>query len=279
MTTNTTGRILLLEPAIPRDKVPPEMIIIPGGPFLMGSPPEEGNPDEHPQRIVWLPDFAIDRFPVTNRDFSAFIEDGGYQRRELWDPEGWLWAHWGGHRAPFWWWGDPENGEVPIPAGPDFPDHPVIGVTWYEAAAYARWAGKRLPTEAEWEKAARGTDGRRYPWGNIFDPRCANTREGGSGTLEPVGARPAGASPYGVMDMAGNCFEWCLDWYDPRAYQLLPDKAPVMLESRWGWRKICRGGAFDYPAEGARCAHRAYYQAKLASVIGFRCAVSILPES
>lgn len=264
---------------LPIDRVPERMVVIPSGLFLQGSPEGAGNRDEQPQRAVYLPTFAIDRFPVTNREFAAFAEDGGYQRRELWDPDGWLWAHWGGHRGPFWWWGDPEGGPAPIPAGPDFPDHPVVGITWFEAEAYARWARKRLPTEAEWEKAARGTDERQFPWGQTFDPAMANTREGGSGTLEPVGSRPRGASPYGVLDLAGNCFEWCADWYEPNAYQLLPAHAPVLHETHRKGRKVCRGGAFDYPSEGARCAHRAYYQPKWAAVIGFRCAISLAGES
>jgi iron(II)-dependent oxidoreductase len=259
----------------PPAAAPPSTVAVPAGPFLRGSPEDEGNPDERPLRTVWLGAFAIDRLPVTNREFAAFIEDGGYRRPELWRREGWSWAHWGGHRGPFWWWGDPESGQAPLPAGPGFPDHPVVGVTWYEADAYARWAGKRLPTEAEWEKAARGDDGRRFPWGEEFDPARANTREGGSGTLEPVGARPGNVSPYGALDMAGNCFEWCLDRYDPGAYALLPDRDPRLEEGARPGRHVCRGGAFDYPSDGARCAHRAYYQARWASVIGFRCALNL----
>jgi iron(II)-dependent oxidoreductase len=250
-------------------------VAVPDGPFPRGSPEGEGNPDERPRRTVWLSAFAIDRLPVTNRDFAAFVDDGGYRRPELWRTDGWSWAHWGGHRGPFWWWGDPEGGPAPLPSGPAFPDHPVVGVTWYEADAYARWAGKRLPTEAEWEKAARGADGRRFPWGDVFDPARVNTRDGGSGLLEPVGVRPGNASPYGALDMAGNCFEWCLDWYDPDAYARLPDRDPTLAEGPGRGRKVCRGGAFDYPSDGARCAHRAYYQTRWAAVIGFRCAVSL----
>jgi gamma-glutamyl hercynylcysteine S-oxide synthase len=257
--------------------VPRGMLLIPAGEFVQGSPPDEGNPDERPARQVWLPDYAIDRLPVTNRLYAEFIEDGGYQKPELWEADGWLWAHWGGHRGPFWWWGEPEGGKSPIPAGPSFPDHPVVGLTWYEADAYARWAGKRLPSEAEWEKAARGVAGRRYPWGDDFDPSRANTREGGSGTLEPVGARPGGASPFGALDVAGNCFEWCADWYAPNAYQLAETRGSAPVETPPKGRKVCRGGAFDYPADGARCAHRAYYQAKWAAMIGFRCALSLTP--
>jgi len=251
------------------------MVAIPAGDFVRGSQSGEGNPDERPQRSISLSAFAVDRLPVTNRDFARFIDDGGYRRPELWQREGWFWSHWGGHRGPFWWWGDPEGGAAPVPAGPEFPEHPVVGVTWYEADAYARWAGKRLPTEAEWEKASRGTDGRRFPWGDAFDPERANTREGGRGTLEPVGARTGNVSPYGVHDLAGNCFEWCLDWYDADAYGLLPTDNPRLEQGTRRRRKVCRGGAFDYPADGARCAHRAYYQTKWAAMIGFRCAVSL----
>ncbi len=251
------------------------MVLVSGGVFLQGSPHGVGNPDEHPQREVWLDSFAIDRLPVTNRQFQCFIDDGGYQRRELWNEDGWSWAHWGGHRAPFWWWGEPDGGPAPLPSGPDYPEHPVVGVTWFEADAYTRWSGKRMPTEAEWEKAARGSDGRCFPWGEQFDARYANTRDGSIGTLEHVGARPGQASPYGVLDMAGNCFNWCLDWYDPVAFHHLPTHNPVSLAMPRHKRRVCRGGAYDYPADGARCAFRAYYMPHWAAVIGIRGVLSI----
>ena len=176
-----------------------DMILIPSGAFLMGTPRETIRKlserfgyhpswfeSEAPQREVELPAYKIDRVPVTNRMYHAFCVSTG-------------------HAVPRHWKGDHP--------GKDLLDHPVCSVNHADAKAYARWAGKRLPTEAEWEKAARGTEGRMYPWGNKFDPEaCCWERSGTDGrTTDPVDAHPSGASPYGLLDMAGNLFEWCQD--------------------------------------------------------------------
>lgn len=148
------------------------MVLVPEGEFLCG-----------PDRVkISLPAFYIDRFPVTNADYKRFVQATRHE-----EP-----AHW---RRGTW----PEGKA----------DHPVVQASWESAAAYARWAGKRLPTEEEWEKAARGTDGRLYPWGNAFDPAKCNSSEGGIWDTTPVGKySPAGDSPYGAADMAGNVWEW-----------------------------------------------------------------------
>jgi formylglycine-generating enzyme required for sulfatase activity len=224
-----------------------------------------------------VPPFRLGSRLVTCGEYLDFVRDRGYATPSLWLSDGWTAVQEQRWRTPLYWedrdgqpWHYTLGGMRPVD-----PAEPVCHVSFYEADAYARWAGKRLPTEAEWEKAARGTDGRRFPWGHGFDPARANTRDGGSGTLEPVGARPGGASPYGLLDLAGNCFEWCLDWYDPGAYRRSPERDPRPEADQRGRRKVCRGGAFDYPSDGARCAHRAYYQSRWAALIGLRCALSL----
>jgi len=180
------------------------MVSIPAGPFLMGTTEGEAArlareyghhvswlSGEGPQRTVELAAYRIDRYPVTNRRFSAFCKAAGYAAR----------PHWQG----------PEPPEHLL-------DHPVVFVDKADAEAYAQWAGKRLPTEAQWEKAARGTAGRLFPWGNEFVPEACQWDPGGDvrqlGTA-PVTAHPRGASPYGVMDLAGNAAEWCADGPGP----------------------------------------------------------------
>lgn len=170
---------------------PNEMILIPAGKFIMGT--DIRFPDEGPQHTVYLPAFYIDKYEVTNGQYKKFIDA----------------TH---RRSPT----DFVNRTYPQGTV----DHPVTFVSWYDAKAYCKWAGKRLPTEAEREKAARGTDGRMFPWGNEFDVNAANTpmrwnvlhMEGGT---TPVEAFPSGVSPYGVYDMSGNVWEWTSSWYEP----------------------------------------------------------------
>ena len=162
-------------PAGGREISQPEMILIPAGWFLLGSDQWDG--DEGPGQRIYLPAYSIARTEVTNRQYRAF------------DP------------AP------------QFPPGEE--DHPVTNVTWAEAEAYARWAGKRLPAEWEWEKAARGTDGRRYPWGDDRRPTWANTNAAGLGGTAPAGSFPRDVSPFGLLDTVGNVAEWTASWYRP----------------------------------------------------------------
>ena len=165
------------------------MIEIPAGPFVMGQ--DDGDREDRPAHEVDLPAYEIDKFEVTNADFAAFVEATGYESD--------------GEKLEKKYWRDS------FTEGKE--NHPVVRVTWNDAVAYCEWAGKRLPTEAEWEKAARGTDALRYPWGNEWDPSRANVKETGLRSTAVVGSFGAGASPSGVEDMAGNVWEWTGDWY------------------------------------------------------------------
>ena len=153
-------------------KPPDNMILIPAGEFVMGTDSEQANADQKPAHRVYLEAFYIDKYEVTNAQYEEFILAGGYKKRKFWTEEGWAFIQ---KERFFYIYPSRETYHIdtPLAYGDNIvstaPDHPVIGVSWYEANAYARWAGKRLPTEAEWEKAARGTDQRIYPWGNEMD--------------------------------------------------------------------------------------------------------------
>lgn len=176
------------------------MVLIPAGEFIMGTSRTDPDKthlkigtvkplylDQHPERRVYLEAYYIDQFEVTNREYKAFVESTEF-------PE--LPGHW-------------EEGTYPEGKG----DLPVTNVTWQEALAYALWAGKRLPTEAQWEKAARGTDGRLFPWGNEYRKGWANSGVDGAKSLVPGGRYPKDVSPYNVFDLGGNVMEWTLSWY------------------------------------------------------------------
>ncbi|MBN1218981.1 MAG: SUMF1/EgtB/PvdO family nonheme iron enzyme [Anaerolineae bacterium] len=167
-----------------------DMILIPAGPFTMGQ--DGSKPKNGPAHEVDLPAYEIDHFEVTNDEFAYFVEQTGYV----------TYAEENSNKN----WTNAAEGKG---------NHPVVYVTWDDATAYCQWAGKRLPTEAEWEKAARGDDGRAYPWGNDFVAENGNFYEGGIRGTTAIGSFPAGASPYGVEDMAGNVREWVEDYFLP----------------------------------------------------------------
>jgi len=181
------------------------MVLVPAGSFRMGLPDTDLLAEEHekPERTIELSAFWVDVYPVTNARFARFLAAGGYEDPRWWTPEGWLWRCRTRTRQPSM-WDDP---------GWDGPDQPVAGVSWYEADAYARWAGRRLPTDAEWERAARGTDRRRYPWGDDWPTNDRANFDGRVGRTTPVGLYTAGVSPAGCHDMAGNVNNWTADWY------------------------------------------------------------------
>jgi formylglycine-generating enzyme required for sulfatase activity len=167
---------------------------------------------------VWLDAFYIDKTEVTNAQFKAFCDVTGYlpPANPDWDPNYFHSKH----------------------------DYPVLQVTYDQAAAYCAWRHKRLPTEAEWEKAARGTEGRKYPWGNDWDPKRVNGWGEPYRYTAPVGSVPEGASPYGAVDMAGNVWEWCYDWFDPNYYAHSPARNPRGPATPTPWR-AARGGGWS----------------------------------
>ncbi|MDF0667560.1 MAG: SUMF1/EgtB/PvdO family nonheme iron enzyme [Nitrospira sp.] len=187
----------------PPEQLPSDMVKVPKGPFLYG---------EQKTRETIGHDYWIDKFPVTNEKYAAFIAAGVYKNPQHWSPEGWKWKTENNITGPLY-WNDAKWNK---------PDHPMVGVSYYEADAYATWAGKRLPTEQEWEKAARGTDGRKFPWGEEFDEgKCNHRSMSYFGAMSsffrsvttPVTQYPNGVSPYGCYDMVGNVFEWCSSPY------------------------------------------------------------------
>ncbi|MBI9075745.1 MAG: SUMF1/EgtB/PvdO family nonheme iron enzyme [Desulfatibacillum sp.] len=218
------------------------MVVVPAGEFIYQD-----------RKATIVDDFEIDVYPVTNSQFEKFIRAGGYQTEEYWTPSGRKWKEKEGAREPRYWKDEKWNQ----------PEHPVVGVNWYEAKAYAKWAGKDLPTEKQWERAARGTDGRTYPWGNEFDKEKCNIKESGIGKTTRVTRYPNGISEAGCYDMAGNVWEWTRSNYNPDE-----DLDDFDLDQR----PVLRGGSWDSGQDIARCAYRdrvdpsnRYY------VVGFRC--------
>jgi iron(II)-dependent oxidoreductase len=227
-----------------------DMVFVPAGEFLMGSSSEAlyraADVDEFPARTVWVDDFYIDVHEVTNAQYKVYLDS-----MKVVAPPRWVDGNYG-------------LGEDGLP---------VVSITWNEAAAYARFVGKRLPTEAEWEKAARGTDGRTYPWGESFDRNHANNGE----HLVPIMSYPSGVSPYGAFDMAGNAAEWVDGWYEayPRgADEVLPRDLPDRAEEFKKERRVYRGGSWNTFPKYLRCANReSTTPGKRWAYIGFRCAM------
>ena len=236
-----------------------EMVSIPAGPFTMGT--KEGLQDEQPQHEVTLTAYSIDRFPVTNAQYAEYLNAASAATAtsprlfDFDDPDARI------HRRGERWTSD---------AG--YENHPVVEVPWAGALAYCTWRGKRLPTEAEWEKAARGTDARRYPWGSDLPDRRRAQYEARYNETAPVDAFPAGVSPYGARDMAGNAWEWVSSAYRPYPYRA--DDGREDLKS--GAVRGTRGGGHDSPASEITTTHRGRDLSRNPASghhnIGFRCA-------
>lgn len=262
--------------------IPNEMVYVGQGPSVMGidkKPPRDSGKqatpydrrmntpwsvealnDESPAHMVFLDSYFIDKYEVSNKEYGDFIRANG-------------------HPAPAY-WDDPRLNK---------PEQPVVGVNWYDATAYCEYRGKRLPTEAEWEKAARGPQAALYPWGNEFDPTKANYGKNHNATL-PVDSYPEGASYYGAHNMAGNVFEWVADWYDPRYYGRLETMvnptgpaAPLWMGGTGtyvdrltvGEKQVIRGGSWIAPEGTIKTTHRFWNHPLNNSYgvgLGFRCA-------
>jgi formylglycine-generating enzyme required for sulfatase activity len=245
-----------------------DYVYVPAGAFEMGDRAGDGLARERPVHTVDLPAFFISRYEITNAQWQKFRDDPGYDDPTFW-PEGRVVPR---DQVPYWTQPNNHGGGTP---GSD--EYPVIGVNWDAATAYCAWlsarTGKRyrLPTEAEWEKAARGTDGRRYPWGNTIDRDLANYVGAQSfDTVQPVGHFPGNASPYGAFDMAGNVLEWCQDWYDRDYYAHASRRNPQGPQS--GAYRVVRGGSFFVEATELRSSARsmAWPSFQGHRMIGFR---------
>ncbi|MEI6777775.1 MAG: bifunctional serine/threonine-protein kinase/formylglycine-generating enzyme family protein [Chloroflexales bacterium] len=247
----------------------PELIEVADGPFLMGSTNADSgaSTDEKPQHTLTLPTYWIGKTEVTNAQFRPFVEGDGYTNQTYWDSAGWQWRTEQKRTQPSCWSDAQWNGDT----------QPVVCVTWYEAMAYTRWLSAQmgqtfsLPTEAEWEKAARGPDGLIYPWGNTWGAGRANSSEAGVGKTTPVGQYPSGASFYGAMDMAGNAWEWTRSVYTPYPYN--PTDGREDLRDLAGKFFTLRGGAWGDLPLNLRAAFRGYNTPdNLNLFVGFRLA-------
>lgn len=242
-----------MAPEQPSCNAPVDMVKVPKGLFLYG--------DERTRKVMIDYDYWIDKYPVTNEKYKAFISAGGYKNRKYWSKEGWKWKAKDKITAP-------ENWDWKAIESSRKQHHPVVLVSYYEAEAYATWVGKRLPTEREWEKAARGEDGRNYPWGKEFDRHKCNCVRGffssvtasfGGGSTTPVNNYPNGVSPYGCYDMAGNVEEWCESWYDKSKSE-----------------RVARGGSWSDSPKLVRAPYRyGYSTVDRSDNLGFRLAQDI----
>ena len=245
---------LLLHPAWDssawtKPRTPQGMVYVPEGYFPMGNTAGDAD-DQKPMHYVYTSAYFIDKYEVSNAEYDKFLKATRHPKPKYWDD------------ARF-----------------NQPEQPVVGVNWYDAMAYARWKGRRLPTEAEWEKAARGSDGRLYPWGerdakgtNLYFLNVYGMEDKFEFTA-PVNYYASGASPFGALNMAGNVWEWCLDWYEQGYYRISPELNPegpgvaVM--------KVLRGGSWINNLDGTQATHRARNLPETQnSIYGFR---TVLP--
>jgi formylglycine-generating enzyme required for sulfatase activity len=247
--TNTATEVLPQVTA--QDEV--TWVDVPAGGFLMGSATSDAfaGSDEKPQHTVYLDAFSIMQIEVTNAMYAKCVEVGACEPPSS--------------RASF----NPIN-RSHYYENPEFANYPVVYVSWEDASNYCAWAGGRLPTEAEWEKAARGSDGRLYPWGDELPDAQRGNFDGNVADTTPVGAYPTGVSPYGALDMAGNVREWTADWYDERYYWTSPAQNPPGPDA--GQLRVLRGGAWNGQAWDVRAAYRLETSSYNGDgLIGFRC--------
>jgi formylglycine-generating enzyme required for sulfatase activity len=231
------------------------MVYVPQGKFLMGSKGDDPSTraDEKPQREVLLNAFWVDQKEVTNKQYKVCVDAGGCT----------LPGRLGSYTRTAYY------------GSPEYDNYPVTYITWDQADAYCRWAGKRLPTEAEWEKAAQGTDGRIWPWGNQQPDETRLNFSAIVGDTTEVGSYPKGASPYSVLDMSGNLFEWVSDWYSWDYYRQGRNENPQGPDS--GKDKVLRGGSWASGLDAARAAYRYSYSPDAYpphGESGIRCAIS-----
>ena len=238
-----------LDSATNEEPITEEMVTIPPGPFVRGT--TNGGFDEQPQRTIYLDTFSIDRYEVTNHQYQQFVLATEHRKA-----------------------GPPSRYAKSI-GKMRGTNQPVVYVSWDDANDYCRWKGKRLPTEAEWEKAMRGTDGRLWPWGNQEKANGANWArvQDGFDVSARVGTFATDKSPYGVMDGAGNVMEWVADWYQEAYYKESPDKDPP--SPQYGTYRVMRGGGYTTTGADIRITSRSKMVPDFRDeTIGFRCAIS-----
>ena len=229
----------------------PGMVYIPEGYFPMGN--SSGDADQKPLHFVYTKAFFIDKHEVSNAEYMKFVEATHYKKPTFWEDE-----------------------------TLNLPDHPVVGVSWKDAMAYAKWKGHRLPTEAEWEKSARGNDNRLWPWGGKFDKGnlfyFVNIfgEDDNYKKTAPVNYFQSGTSPFGVLNMSGNVWEWCLDWYDKDFYRISPEMDPQGPTNKRTY-KVLRGGSYLNSIDGVQVVRRSRNRPHIKSdIYGFRTVLPIL---
>jgi iron(II)-dependent oxidoreductase len=236
---STTLHLILTKKDLPQVS---GMTYITEGEFIMGA--KNGEKDERPVHRVYVAGFYMDKGELTNREYQKFLEATGRRTPNFWN-------------------------DVDL----NKPELPVIGVIWQDAEAYCKWVGKRLPTEVEWEKAARGIDGRKYPWGNNYDNQYANSygERDGFQFAAPVNSFSSGISPFEVLNMAGNVWEWCADWYAEDCYTRT--KHDTFQGQDHGQLRVVRGGSWEDPASKLRTTNRYAAEPSYSAYnLGFRCA-------
>jgi formylglycine-generating enzyme required for sulfatase activity len=291
----------------------PDGVLIRAGEFRMGTSEEEKKilqeqettswGDEEPSLAVFLSEYSIGKYPVTNMEYAAFYQAKGYEEKDFWSEDGWQWRT-GKFDADLSWIEDEKvrqnykdwlaSRPVELRDKPYFwenpqwntPNLPVVGVTWFEAEAYCNWLSKvtnknyHLPTEAQWEKAARGARNSIWSWGNVWDGTLSNNADEKTpeklNRTSPVGMYPNGASDYGALDMLGNVWEWCADWYDDNLYaQRVQEKIIDPLGPASGSLRVLRGGAWSINRSFVRCAVRSgYFPSDFYFSVGFRLVLS-----
>jgi formylglycine-generating enzyme required for sulfatase activity len=243
----------------PTTPCPMDMVFIPSGDFWMGAAPNDADAqdDEKPGQQIFLDAFCIAKLEVSNEQYAAFVKDTSHPPPPAaipQQPDGWI-------------------GTVPPPHYEQFP---VVRVSWEDALAYCQWRKATLPTEAQWEKAARGTDSRIFPWGLMWDPSRANSGKTPGAAARPVTSFGDGASPYGLLNMSGNVAEWVYDWYDPEGYKGSASRNPTGSPRQQQFR-VVRGGSFhDLPVLLRTSARVGIWPARPPNLpatdhIGFRC--------
>jgi ergothioneine biosynthesis protein EgtB len=252
---------------LPSDLQPPtEMLEIPAGEFEMGNDSIDALDNERVLHRVYLDTYWIDRYPVTCKQYRVFIEAGGYQNSQWWSTAGWQWLQENPVQEPLYW-----------SFAPTWDNHPVCGVSWYEADAYARFVGKRLPTEAEWEKAAswdtRLGCRRTYPWGEASPQTHHCNHDQTTRQTTPVNAYPAGQSAYGCYDMLGNVWEWTSSWFDGyEGFVSYPYRGYSQVYFD-GQHRVLKGGSWATRPWAMRSSFRNWYYPSIRQILaGFRCA-------